>query len=105
MAACPDGFYFDCMKDYEDGRWQKRALHGPFSDEGSIAEAAAFLLRRIAQDPPFADGNQRTGFAAAEAFLHVNGSCIGSKVGTGWPASPAAGESKNGRIRFRPQRT
>lgn len=50
-----------------------RAIHGPFLHAGSVAEGAGLLLRGIAQDRPFADGNKRTGFALAETFLHGNG--------------------------------
>ncbi len=50
-----------------------RAVHGPFTWAGTTAERAAFLLRGIAQDHPFVDGNKRTAFAATETFLHGNG--------------------------------
>ena len=45
---------------------------GPF-DEDTLFERAALLLRGICEDHPFADGNKRTAFAAAEAFMQRNG--------------------------------
>ncbi len=50
-----------------------RARSGPFTQNGSLAERAGFLLRGIAQDHPFVDGNKRTGYAAADLFLSENG--------------------------------
>ena len=49
-----------------------RCRHGPFP-RGDLAERAAVLVRGIAQDHPFADGNKRTAFAVADAFLRRNG--------------------------------
>ena len=37
----------------------------------SVAEAAA-LLKSLAVNPPFVDGNKRIAFAAADAFLRIN---------------------------------
>lgn len=49
----------------------ERAEWGPFED-GDLAERAAFLLRGIAQDHPFVDGNKRTAFSAAALLLERN---------------------------------
>lgn len=49
-----------------------RCRHGPFT-RGDLAERAAFLVRGIAQDHPFADGNKRTAYAVTDAFLRRNG--------------------------------
>lgn len=49
-----------------------RAQWGPF-DIGDIAERAALLVRGIAQDHPFEDGNKRSAYAIAFAFLDMNG--------------------------------
>jgi death-on-curing protein len=50
-----------------------RAAWGPFEGDGDLAERAALLLRAILQEHPFVDGNKRTGFAAAETLLLLNG--------------------------------
>jgi death on curing protein len=50
----------------------ERAQWGPF-EVGDVAERAALLLRGIAQDHPFVDGNKRTAFLATYAFLRENG--------------------------------
>lgn len=49
-----------------------RARWGPFHGDGSLSKRAAFLLRGIAQDHPFVDGNKRTAFEAADLFLSRN---------------------------------
>lgn len=53
------------------------ALHrtqwGPFFGLVDLADRAALLLRGICQDHPFADGNKRTAFEAADTFLRWNG--------------------------------
>jgi death-on-curing protein len=41
--------------------------------ERDIAVLAAAILLGIVRNHPFGQGNKRTGFAAAEAFLHANG--------------------------------
>lgn len=41
-----------------------------------MASRAAFLLRGIAQDHPFADGNKRTAFEAADNMLRLNGAFV-----------------------------
>lgn len=51
----------------------ERTRWGPFPGSGDIWERAAFLLRGIAQDHPFVDGNKRTAIEAADAFLGRNG--------------------------------
>lgn len=53
----------------------ERAIWGPFPGD-DLAGRAALLLRGIAVDHPFADGNKRTAFEAADAFLRLNGSFI-----------------------------
>jgi death on curing protein len=49
----------------------ERAQWGPF-ESGDLAERAALLLRGIAMDHPFEDGNKRTALACAFAFLDLN---------------------------------
>ncbi len=53
------------------------ALHrcqwGFFQQAPDLLDRAAFLLRGLCQDHPFADGNKRTAFAVAEVFLRENG--------------------------------
>lgn len=51
----------------------ERTRWGPFEHEGDIFERAALLMRGIAQDHPFVDGNKRTAFMAVYAFLEANG--------------------------------
>lgn len=51
----------------------ERARYGPFPDEADLAERAAMLLRGIAQDHPFVDGNKRTAFETTDLFLEKNG--------------------------------
>lgn len=50
-----------------------RAAYGPFARGGDPFEQAALLLRGIAQEHPFADGNKRTAFAAAVELLGAQG--------------------------------
>lgn len=49
-----------------------RCRWGPFV-HGDLAERAAMLMRGIAQDHPFVDGNKRTAWIAVRAFLERNG--------------------------------
>lgn len=49
-----------------------RCRWGPV-EPGDLADRAAFLVRGIAQDHPFVDGNKRTAFEAAYLFLGRNG--------------------------------
>ena len=42
----------------------------------SLIEEAAALLARLANRDPLVDGNGRSAFAAAGAFLHLNGCYI-----------------------------
>ncbi len=42
-------------------------------EEQDISVLAVTLLLGIARNHPFGQGNKRTAFAAAEAFLHANG--------------------------------
>ena len=58
----------------------ERCCWGPFEDDGSLAERAAFLLRGIAQDHPFADGNKRTAYEAADSFLGRNGAPVAAEA-------------------------
>jgi death-on-curing protein len=46
----------------------------------SIAEKAAALGFSLIQNHPFADGNKRTGHAAMESFLVINGFKINASV-------------------------
>lgn len=50
-----------------------RAQWGPFTQEGALEERAALLMRGIAQDHPFVDGNKRTSVEVADTFLGRNG--------------------------------
>jgi len=51
-----------------------RARDGPFPrEDGTLWVRAAFLLRGIAQDHPFVDGNKRTAYETAAVFLENNG--------------------------------
>jgi death-on-curing protein len=54
----------------------ERAKWGPFETDGGIPDRAALLLRGIAQDHPFADGNKRTALEASDLFLRRNGFSI-----------------------------
>lgn len=56
-----------------------RAMWGPFPSEGDLFERAALLLRGIAQDHPFVDGNKRTAFDVASTFLEHNGQTVGGR--------------------------
>lgn len=53
----------------------ERARWGPFV-RADMAERAAFLLRGIALDHPFADGNKRTALGMADLFLLRNGADV-----------------------------
>lgn len=44
--------------------------------EPDLALRAAFLLRGLCQDHPFADGNKRTAYEATDLFLRLNGQRI-----------------------------
>ena len=50
-----------------------RMTHGPFPHIGALIERAALLLRGVAQDHPFVDGNKRTAFEACYTMLKENG--------------------------------
>lgn len=50
-----------------------RARGGPFSEKGGVLERCALLLRGIAQDHPFVDGNKRTAFVVIGIMLDRNG--------------------------------
>jgi death-on-curing protein len=41
-----------------------------------VIEEAAALWESLSQNHPFADGNKRTAFAAADTFLDLNGSTL-----------------------------
>jgi death on curing protein len=49
------------------------ATYGGEYLHGDLFTMAAALLRSIAQNQPFLDGNKRVGWVAAVAFLHFNG--------------------------------
>lgn len=57
-----------------------RARWGPFRHGGGLAERAALLIRGIAQDHPFVDGNKRTAFEAAELCMRRNGFALESET-------------------------
>lgn len=50
-----------------------RAAMGHADRPSDLADRAALLLRGIAQEHPFADGNKRTAYGAVEVFLGFNG--------------------------------
>lgn len=56
----------------------ERARWGPFVGEGDLADRAALLIRGIAREHPFVDGNKRTAFEVADTFLDRNGYYIGA---------------------------
>lgn len=51
----------------------ERARWGPFPGSGDLWERGAFLLRGIAQEHPFVDGNKRTAIHTVDLFLTRNG--------------------------------
>lgn len=51
----------------------ERAEWGPFPTPPDLFDRAALLLRGLCQDHPFADGNKRTAYEAADMFLGLNG--------------------------------
>lgn len=53
-----------------------RIRDGPFEAEADILHRAALLLRGIAAEHPFVDGNKRTAFAATDLFLALNGQIV-----------------------------
>ena len=53
--------------------WQPRMVFGGEELYPSLAEKAAALGLAIIHHHPFVDGNKRTGHAAMEAFLLLNG--------------------------------
>lgn len=60
-----------------------RCRHGPFL-AGDLAERAAFLVRGIGQDHPFADGNKRTAYAVTDVFLRRNGHALAASPEEGF---------------------
>lgn len=50
----------------------ERTRWGPF-ESGDLSERAAYLVRGIASDHPFVDGNKRTAYQAVDLFLRENG--------------------------------
>lgn len=62
-----------------------------------IAQAAA-LWESLSQNHPFIDGNKRTGFAVAVAFLAINGVAMLAEAGETWDFLFALYEG--GRFRF-----
>jgi death-on-curing protein len=47
--------------------------HWTYADGTELPELAAILCEALARGHPFVDGNKRTGFLAAFAFLRING--------------------------------
>ena len=47
--------------------------HWAYSGQTEVSELAAILCEGIVRGHPFIDGNKRTGFLAAFAFMRVNG--------------------------------
>lgn len=50
-----------------------RAKDPAYDEEASLFLRAAYLVRGIAQDHPFVDGNKRTAFETMDVFLRRNG--------------------------------
>lgn len=50
------------------------------ADAGKLVEAAAVLIKGIANWHPFNDGNKRTAFEAADALLRMNGMRIEAPI-------------------------
>lgn len=53
-----------------------RPLQKEAYGEPDLSDLAAACLFGIVKNPPFVDGNERTGFAAADLFLYFNGFSI-----------------------------
>jgi death-on-curing protein len=47
--------------------------HWTYADGTELPELAAILCEALVRGHPFVDGNKRTGFLAAFAFLRING--------------------------------
>jgi death on curing protein len=47
--------------------------HFHYESQTDVIELSVILLLAVARNHPFTQGNKRTAFAAAVAFLHVNG--------------------------------
>lgn len=58
----------------------ERHRWGPFTAGGTLEERATYLIRGIAQDHPFTDGNKRAAFETADMFLRVNGRTIDAPI-------------------------
>lgn len=63
----------------------ERKHWGPFEHGGDVFDRAAYLMRGIAQDPPFVDGNKRTAYFATDLFLKKNGWKLVVDAGDGIP--------------------
>lgn len=50
-----------------------RSRFGPFPNEPDLALRAALLMRGLASDHPFVDGNKRTAWEATCEFVRMNG--------------------------------
>lgn len=71
-------------------RPQHKAAYG----EPDVSDLAAAYLYAIARNHPFSDGNKRTGYLAAYAFLRIHGQEVTADNGTiyGFVMGVAAGE-------------
>lgn len=60
----------------ESAVMQPRATYGGIELYESVLEKAAVLLRGLALNHSFQDGNKRTAWASAQVFLTANGSSL-----------------------------
>lgn len=56
-----------------ESAWAKPINCWHYDGERDVVVLAVALLLGVARDHPFEQGNKRTGFAAADAFLYLNG--------------------------------
>ena len=60
----------------DKGRLEAAILRRQTGYYGSLAEEAAALMESLVNNHAFHDGNKRIGFAVADTFLRLNGSCL-----------------------------
>lgn len=63
-----------CIRDQSllESAWAKPQNHWHYG-ERDVGTLTVQLLLGVARDHPFEQGNKRTAFAAADAFLYLNG--------------------------------
>ena len=64
-----------------ESAWAKPQNHWHYGEQDIVLLAVQLLLG-IARDHPFEQGNKRTAFAAADAFLYLNGYQLDAPDGT-----------------------